>query len=147
VLGNYRTDHAYHRAVQAAAGPEVAFLGAIYESAVVQALRVHSLAYVHGHRVGGTNPSLVEALGAGNAVLAHDNLFNRWVAADAARYFRGEDDAAALFDTLMGDAEALACMRVAARTRHTERFTWAAVLRAYEALLLRWQRPQEPDRG
>jgi glycosyltransferase involved in cell wall biosynthesis len=147
VLGNYSADHAYHRAVQAAAGPEVAFLGAIYEPAVVQALRVHSLAYVHGHRVGGTNPSLVEALGAGNAVLAHDNPFNRWVAGDAARYFRGEDDASALFDTVMADAEPLACMRSAALARHAERFTWEAVLGAYEALLLRWQRPQVPARG
>ena len=50
-------------------------------------LRLHSIAYVHGHQVGGTNPSLVEALGAGNAVIAHDNRFNRWVAAAAARYF------------------------------------------------------------
>jgi hypothetical protein len=32
----------------------------------------------YGHQVGGTNPSLVEALGAGNAVLAHGNPFNRW---------------------------------------------------------------------
>ena len=46
----------------------------------MQALRFHSLGYVHGHTVGGTNPSLVEALGAGNPVIAHDNPYNRWVA-------------------------------------------------------------------
>lgn len=36
--------------------------------------------YVHGHREGGTNPSVVEAMGAGNAVIAHWNRFNMWVA-------------------------------------------------------------------
>ncbi len=45
------------------------------------------LGYLHGHTVGGTNPSLVEAMAAGNAVIAHDNVYNRWVAGDAALYF------------------------------------------------------------
>ena len=135
VLGQYRDDHPYHRAVRAAAGPEVAFVGAIYEPAVVQSLRFHSLAYVHGHRVGGTNPSLVEALGAGNAVIAHDNRFNRWVAGAAGRYFNGQADAQALFDSLLNDEATLAAMREAARRRHAEAFTWPAVLGDYEELL------------
>ena len=138
VLGHYRHDHSYHRAVRAAAGAEVLFLGAIYDPAIVQALRAHSRAYVHGHSVGGTNPSLVEALGAGNAVFAHDNRFNRWVAADAARYFSDRDSAQALFDTLLGDDDAMCSMRKAARRRHSEAFTWAAVLGAYETLLTTW---------
>ena len=137
VLGSYRDDHRYHAAVRAAAGPEVLFLGAIYDVPVVQALRCHSLAYLHGHRVGGTNPSLVEALGAGNAVLAHDNVFNRWVAGDAARYFAGADEAAAVFDELLGDEVALQRLRGQARARHAVAFTWPAVLAAYEAMLLR----------
>ena len=53
----------------------------------MQALRFHALGYLHGHTVGGTNPSLVEALGAGNPVIAHDNAYNRWVAQDAGLYF------------------------------------------------------------
>jgi len=89
VLGNYQDSNAYHRAMKAAASDEVRFVSAIYDKTVVQALRFHSAAYVHGHQVGGTNPSLVEALGAGNAVVAHDNRFNRWVAGDGAVYFDG----------------------------------------------------------
>ena len=69
VLGSYVEANAYHRAVRAAASDEVRFLGAIYDKPLLNALRLHCSAYVHGHRVGGTNPSLVEALGAGNAVL------------------------------------------------------------------------------
>ena len=68
------------------------FTGAIYDKSIVQALRFHSAAYIHGHQVGGTNPSLVEALGAGNAIIAHDNRFNRWVAGEGGVYFSNKDD-------------------------------------------------------
>jgi hypothetical protein len=57
----------YHAAVLKAGEGKVLFPGAIYDAAVVRALRFHAAAYCHGHSVGGTNPSLVEALGAGNA--------------------------------------------------------------------------------
>lgn len=80
-------------------------------------IAVHSALYVHGHQVGGTNPSLVEALGAGNAVLAHGNPFNRWVAGLGARYFMNEDECAACFDELLGDAAELGRMSRASRER------------------------------
>ena len=88
VLGNYDEKVPYQRSVLAGGSSEVLFPGAIYDKSLVSALRFHSMAYVHGHQVGGTNPSLVEALGAGNAVIAHDNRFNRWVAGPQAAYFR-----------------------------------------------------------
>jgi hypothetical protein len=65
-----------------------------YHKQVVSALRFHSPLYVHGHQVGGTNPSLVEAMGAGSGVLAHGNRYNRWVAGPGARYFEGEQQCA-----------------------------------------------------
>lgn len=139
VLGNFTPDlNAYHRQVMDAASDEVIFPGAIYESLVVQALRFFSCFYMHGHRVGGTNPSLVEALGAGCAVIAHDNHFNRWVAGTGAAYFKDESDCAALFDRLLGDDEALARMKAGSRTRFMEHFTWPRILREYEELLTYW---------
>lgn len=139
VLGNYSESNTYHRAVKAAASCEVQFVGAIYDKAVVQALRYHSAAYVHGHQVGGTNPSLVEALGAGNAVLAHNNRFNRWVAGDGARYFSGADDFSAALGALLSDNGAeLQARRKFARARFEQEFTWLNVLQQYEALLTRF---------
>jgi len=136
VLGTYSSDHPYHVAVRRAAGPAVRFPGAIYDQAAVQALRHHARLYLHGHTVGGTNPSLVEALGAGSAVLAHDNAFNRWVAGPGARYFRGEAACAETLRALLHDEAALAAMREASYARHAEDFTWARVLPAYERVLL-----------
>lgn len=135
VLGNYAESNAYHRAVKAAASAEVVFLGAIYEQPIVQALRFHSLAYVHGHQVGGTNPSLVEALGAGNAVIAHDNRFNRWVAGEGGRYFSGAEGFDQALQALLDEPQQLAALRQASRSRFEQAFTWPVILGAYEALL------------
>lgn len=138
VLGKYEPDHAYQRAVKDAASDEVMFPGAIYDKAVVQALRFHARFYVHGHQVGGTNPSLVEALGAGSAVLAHDNAFNRWVAGEAGVYFRGEKECGRQIESLLADAGRLTQLQTASRARHAAEFTWEKVLGDYEKMLLGW---------
>jgi glycosyltransferase involved in cell wall biosynthesis len=138
VLGNYSDDNAYHRAVKAAASDEVQFVGAIYAKTVVQALRFYSLAYVHGHQVGGTNPSLVEALGAGNAVIAHDNRFNRWVAGDGARYFMDAAGFDALLSGLLFSPAQFVQLRAASKSRFEEGLTWPHVLAQYEDLLMKW---------
>ncbi|SDM25397.1 Glycosyltransferase involved in cell wall bisynthesis [Methylobacterium phyllostachyos] len=136
VLGTMSVRNAYHRAVEEAASPEVLFPGAIYEADQVQALRVHALAYLHGHTVGGTNPSLVEALWAGNAVIAHDNPFNRGTAGDGQFYFIDRVSCESAIDRVLADADAVAQARAAAR-RQAERFRWDDVLAAYEDELRR----------
>jgi glycosyltransferase involved in cell wall biosynthesis len=139
VLGNYDRKVSYQGKVVAAAGEGVSFLGAIYDKEVVKALRLHSAAYVHGHQVGGTNPSLVEALGAGNAIIAHDNRFNRWVAGPQAEYFSDAESFSAILDRLDADPARLDSMRTASRARHEEAFRWETVLADYERLLASMQ--------
>jgi glycosyltransferase involved in cell wall biosynthesis len=131
VLGTMKVGDPYHRAVEDAASPEVLFPGAIYEADRVQALRVHARAYLHGHTVGGTNPSLVEALWAGNAVIAHDNPFNRGTAGAGQFYFTDGDSCAAAIDRVLADPVAVGAARRAARLR-AEDFRWDDVLAAYE---------------
>ena len=135
VLGKYSREHAYQASVLDAGSDEVVFPGAIYEKPVLHALRFYSLAYVHGHQVGGTNPSLVEALGAGNAVIAHDNPFNRWVAGEAGRYFANEDECELQIELLAGSADASQAMRHAARARWEAAFTWPMILGDDQALI------------
>lgn len=139
VLGKYdQARNAYHRAVMEAASSEVVFVGAIYDPVVVRALRFHAQGYIHGHQVGGTNPSLVEAMGAGNAIIAHDNVFNRWVAGTTAEYFKDRDSCAKIIDRVVGDSELLAKMRGGTLARFDEALTWEMVLAQYEALLRSW---------
>ncbi|MGU3406394.1 DUF1972 domain-containing protein [Methylobacterium brachiatum] len=136
VLGTLKVGNAYHRAVEDAAGLEVLMPGAIYEPEMVQSLRVHARAYLHGHTVGGTNPSLVEALWAGNAVIAHDNPFNRGTAGDGQFYFTDGDSCAVAIERVLTDDGAVAAARAAARAQ-AERFRWDDVLAAYEDELRR----------
>ncbi len=145
VLGTFTPSDPYQRRVLEAAGPEVVFPGAIYDAATLAAVRCHSRVYVHGHTVGGTNPSLVEALGAGNPVIAHDNPYNRWVAGPGAAYFRGVEDLAGHFDRLLGDDVTLRAMAAASRERHAAEFTWPRVAGQYETLLARHL--PDPPRG
>ncbi|MBI5557986.1 MAG: DUF1972 domain-containing protein [Deltaproteobacteria bacterium] len=137
VLGNFSPEtNEYHKKVIEAAGDEVKFLGAIYDQAVVQSLRFFARLYIHGHTVGGTNPSLVEALGARSAVLAQNNKFNRWVAGEKARYFLTEDDCARELDTILNDDALIAEMKDFSHQQITTRFTWDKVHKAYEQLLI-----------
>jgi glycosyltransferase involved in cell wall biosynthesis len=142
VLGDVDDSIPYHRAVRAAAGDEVVLTGAIYDKTTVEALRFHARAYIHGHTVGGTNPSLVAALGAGNAILARDNAFNRWTAGSAGFYFDSIDSCDALIGRLLLDDDAIKTSQIAARARASQ-FAWLDVLTSYERELIALSRGME----
>ncbi|WP_395245672.1 DUF1972 domain-containing protein [Agromyces sp. MMS24-K17] len=135
VLGTYTDDDPYHRSVRQAASDEVLFPGSVYDPGALAAIRFHGVAYLHGHTVGGTNPSLVEAMAAGNAVLAHDNPYNRWVAGAGARYFDSVETAATQLDEILGSDELRSRLATAARARHEAEFTWEHVAGQYEQLI------------
>lgn len=137
VLGNFfPAESDYHKSILASANDEIIFPGAIYDDQVVSALRFFARFYIHGHRVGGTNPSLVEALGAGCAVIAHDNGFNRWVAGESAFYFSDEGSLAEFFDDGLYNDGYQSKSKSLAKLQFKERFQWRNVLEQYEHLLL-----------
>ena len=138
ILGAFKPEtNPYHARLRDLAGPNVRFVGPIYESAVVGALRVHARAYLHGHTVGGTNPSLVEALGAGSPVIAHRNPFNAYVCGSGQRFFATAAECDAAMTELLASDEAVAAARAAARARWREEYQWSDVLQSYEALVRR----------
>jgi glycosyltransferase involved in cell wall biosynthesis len=137
ILGRYSPDVIpYHAEItRLTAHPDIDMVGSIHDTAVVRALRFHALAYVHGHQVGGTNPSLVESMAAGNAILAHDNPFNRWVAGPGAKFFGSRNELSEHFTSLMDDSDALKAMQAASSVQCERYFTQEEVLHAYERLL------------
>jgi len=138
ILGRFDDDNSYHQQVITAANDDVVFLGAIYDKPTVQALRHGARFYIHGHQVGGTNPSLVEAMGAGSAVLAHDNKYNRWVVQGGAVYFKDTNECESQIDRLLSDDEFVSELKKASQQRFEQEFTWNAVLIQYENLLQRY---------
>lgn len=139
VLGNFSWDtNAYHRSIKEAASEEVIFPGAIYDFEIVGALRFYSRFYIHGHQVGGTNPSLVEAMGAGCAIIAHDNQFNRWVAGDGAHYFSGVEDLDGFFAESYNDDSFVLAKQTNSKQKFSRDFQWDSILSQYENLLLKY---------
>lgn len=136
ILGKLDSTNAYHRSVLEAGGERFLFPGAIYDSNILQALRFHCRAYLHGHQVGGTNPSLVEALGAGNAVIAHDNKFNRWTAGEDQLFFTNEHQCAEHIAAVARDDNLVKAAKFHARQRHAKNFDWDDVLMAYEKAII-----------
>ena len=148
ILGRYKPqENPYHREVLEAASSEVCFLGAIFDADIVQSLRYYSRLYIHGHTVGGTNPSLVEALAAGMPVLAHFNRFNYWVAGPDAQYFYDETNLLSLFTELLDDPAALQAMREASKRRFRAEFADDCDVKDHEKLFLRYVSASVPSRS
>jgi len=136
IVGNSGSDTPYVRELKEIAGRRVRFVGTCYDKARLEALRFYSFAYFHGHSVGGTNPSLLEALGCGNLIIAHDNVFNREVAGDAGSYFNNSSDIPRLIEAVekLNDVERASCS-AAASQRIRDHYTWESVTTKYMEML------------
>ncbi len=119
--------------------PSVRLLGAIYDRELLDQMYANARTYIHGHSVGGTNPSLLRAMGAGAPVLAFDCEFNREVTAQRALFWRDADSLAAIMDEVAeGEIdEELTQLSEAGRERIAEHYQWESVTDAYEAMVLR----------
>lgn len=87
VVGSTTSSHGRSLVARYDRHREIRFTGAIYDRARLDSLRFYSHLYFHGHSVGGTNPSLLDAMGCRALIAAHDNPFNRAVLEDNGLYF------------------------------------------------------------
>ncbi len=97
-----KTNTSYGKELVAEYGKEsgVRFVGGIYDFKKLNSIRHFSFTYFHGHSVGGTNPSLLEAMASGCFILAHDNIFNRAVLKENALYYEDSRTVTALLDNI-----------------------------------------------
>jgi len=136
IVGSF-TSRKYEREILARVGRNraVFFVGSIYEKSVINTLRRQAFGYIHGHSVGGTNPSLLEAMVAGNLILAHDNEFNRETCDGCALFF----DSAESLESLMKLAEARPGqhepLKRAALERVAKQNSWEKAVPQVEAVL------------
>ena len=121
---NYRSSYLEH--IQQTTDPRIRFLGPVYEPGHLEALHLGAKAYLHGHEVGGTNPSLLGAMGCGNLVLAHDVRFNREVLGGSGLLWsKDEGSLAAQLEHVDREGDALrAEAEVACRERIARYYTW-----------------------
>lgn len=121
------------------ADSRIKFVGTVYDQELLMKIRESAFAYLHGHEVGGTNPSLLEALGSTDLNLLLDVGFNREVAESAALYWTKEPGSLArLIDAAdKMQEECLSEFKSAARDVVRERYSWDLICSQYQELYRR----------
>lgn len=149
VVGSAPYGDRYIRAVHAAAASDdrIRFVGGIWDQQLLDELYAHAATYIHGHSVGGTNPSLLRAMGAGAPVLAFDVAFNREVLGDAGTYFSDPTELAGLVEQVETTSAAAQRLGQAARDRAGRLYRWSAVAEGYEELCRSLARERGPERA
>lgn len=92
VVGGLTNKYANYLLKKYEKAKKIKFTGGIYDYNKLSSLRWFSKLYFHGHSVGGTNPSLLEAMASNAYIVAHDNPFNRSVLGNEAFYFKTKHD-------------------------------------------------------
>jgi glycosyltransferase involved in cell wall biosynthesis len=116
---------------------KIHFLGAIYNKSVLDSLRYFSAIYWHGHTVGGTNPSLLEAMACQCFIAAHNNSFNKSVLENNGLYFSSAKEVAELFNkvSILRDTH-YANFAAANITKIRSTYDWSIIISTHERLFM-----------
>lgn len=117
----------------------IKFVGTVYDQQLLKKIRENAYGYLHGHSVGGTNPSLLEALGRTDLNLLYDVSFNREVAEWGAKYWTQEYGLLARTLELADEmtAEEIKTLGDKAKERIDKFYSWEYIRDRYEELFLR----------
>ncbi len=99
VIGNHKTKYGEFLKTKYYEEKRILFFGAIYNLTHLNNLRYYSNFYFHGHSVGGTNPSLLEAMASKTLIVANNNVFNKSILEDNALYFNNKNDVSEILNT------------------------------------------------
>jgi hypothetical protein len=113
---------------------KIKFIGAVYDKKLLNNLRYFSRLHFHGHSVGGTNPSLLEAMACQCNLAAHDNIFNKAVLGNAAEYFTNSKQLSFIINSEKYTTES-----TLKKEKNLEKiqkiYNWQKIVDAYENLM------------
>jgi glycosyltransferase involved in cell wall biosynthesis len=113
----------------------IEFKGSIYDTGKVRALQNNSYLYFHGHSVGGTNPSLLEAMASEALIAAHNNPFNKSVLHSDAFYFSNAKEVCNLVETVQRkEPEKTMVNNNLHKIKY--QFNWEKIIDQYETFIL-----------
>ncbi|MCB9392605.1 MAG: DUF1972 domain-containing protein [Acidimicrobiaceae bacterium] len=115
----------------------IRLIGSVWDQDQLNQLYAHSASYVHGHSIGGTNPSLLRAMGAGAPVVALDVVFNREVVGPAGLFFSDETTLAQAIATMERHPEVSRRLGQVVQARAESMYRWDDVTDRYEDLAVR----------
>ena len=138
IIGNYQTSYGkkIHEKYSSA---RIIYQGPVYQKKDLDSIRHYSRMYFHGHSIGGTNPSLLEAMSAGCLISAHDNEYNRYVLGDEGFYFSNANDIYAIISD--SDCFSKKSQYVSSNLEKINReYHWDKITDDYENLILQTSR-------
>ncbi|MGB9980653.1 DUF1972 domain-containing protein [Methanobacterium sp.] len=133
IVGDF-TDNDYKKEVYSLTGEHknIHFLGSIYDIKLLNMLRQNCFAYFHGHTVGGTNPSLLEAMSMENIIVAHENQFNREVCGNCAIYFEDSFNLKEKIELIENNPENYQKLKQEALYRVKNGYLWDKIISEYD---------------
>lgn len=131
VTGNTQTPFGKRMLRKFHAQKNIIFTGSIFDQEKLHNLKRYCRLYFHGHSVGGTNPSLLEAMASRACIAAHDNPFNRAVTGNNAYYFKGAGDVAAIISTALRKEEMISNNL----NKINECYNWDKIIDQYESMV------------
>ena len=114
--------------------PRVKFVGTVYDQELLKYIRENAFAYFHGHEVGGTNPSLLEALASTKLNLLLDVGFNREVGEQSAIYWKKDELSQVIEEVEQFDEKMIDELDRQSNQRIADAFTWEKIVTDYEKL-------------
>jgi glycosyltransferase involved in cell wall biosynthesis len=133
VIGNHETEYGEYLK-NTYRDSRIRFIKGVYKKESIHNLRYFSNVFFHGHSVGGTNPSLLEAMGCSCMISAHDNAFNREVLGEDATYFSDVNDVANAADLLERNDTQKAKIK-ANLIKIRDKYNWDLVADQYEIVM------------
>lgn len=130
VVGKHATKYGEYLKSKYAAFGHIRFVGGIYDINVLNNLRYYSNLYFHGHSVGGTNPSLLEAMASQALICANQNEFNSTILEKDALYFSSSDDVKKCLDTVSKHQHSDMVSNNLYKIRHV--YEWNKIIDQYE---------------
>lgn len=136
VIGKHETVYGNYLKDKYMGSDQIRFIGGIYNIDILNSLRFFSNIYFHGHTVGGTNPSLLEAMASNSLICANDNPFNKYILGLDALYFNDADKVAEHLKKVVYEEGKCQKMIQANRDKITNIYDWKLIVDQYEKHLL-----------
>ena len=135
VIGNTKTEFGRYLSEKFRDDAYINFMGPIYDIQAVNNLRYFSNLYFHGHSVGGTNPSLLEAMSSSCLIVAHNNEFNKSILNNDAFYFDTPSDIKNIIESNPTKVSYQSFLKNnTEKIRHI--YSWENIINAYEKVML-----------
>ena len=131
VIGNHETTYGNYLKNKFSSYSQIQFIGSLYNIDVLNNLRYYSNLYFHGHTVGGTNPSLLEAMASNSLICANNNDFNRYILGNDAVYFNDLNDVADHLVNVKYEENKFQLMLKKNSEKITEIYDWEHIVNQY----------------